>query len=238
MDAEAKAPPTSVGDETEVSRNSFDRTAQNATDQAKELPRTPPIVQSTNKSSTPPGHDPSLLQPQIDEGPQDDEITDDDDNSRTIGRKAPRPPKFESRYPTMREVSSWKVNGPPPPPLLPPPTRRIEARVTHMGNLEFRQKHTFSAIEVLLEEPQVTMSSRQKSHSSRDLALQFTDPSQVQPITKSNPKKIRICSPIILEMLGDVAKTKGHSFTTNNGQLADVTVPVVCEWYQFDASSF
>jgi hypothetical protein len=233
MDAKAKAPPTSVGDETEVSRNSFDRTAQNAIGQAKESSRTPPIVQSTNKSSTPSEHGPSLLQPQIDQGPQEDEITDDDDNSRTIGRKAPRPPTFESQYPAMRRVSPWEVNGPPP-----PPTRRTEARVTHMGNLEFRQKHTFSAIEVLLEEPQVTMSSRLKSHSSRDLALQFTDPSQVQPITKSNPKKIRICSPIILEMLGDVAKTKGHSFTTNNGQLADITVPVVCEWYQFDASSF
>jgi hypothetical protein len=236
MDAQLELSPTSVGDlEPGVSRQTLDGTTQDSTHQAKQSSKTPAIVQSSDTpgensldsstESTP------FSQAQIEERPPDSETISGEGNPTNTTSNLPQTPKPEYPYPTNRGRLPM-MNDPYPfaPASSLPRPPLAEARIMRMGNTEFDQKRTSCAIEVLLEEPMFTMRLRQKSRSFRDLTLQSTDPSQVQPITKPNPRKIRIRSPIILNLLGEVAKLRGHSFFAMNPNYPDIYNPTVSEW--------
>jgi hypothetical protein len=86
-----------------------------------------------------------------------------------------------------------------------------------MDNTEFQQQATQSAIEVLMEEPRITLRSRQKTgspgkHDSSDQGNMRT-----QATMRPNPTKIRVRSLHILIMLEEIAKMSGRSFTTKYG---------------------
>jgi hypothetical protein len=241
MEVDMKPPPASVVDnKAEVSRQFLDCTTQEAADQAEQSFSTANYgsewgTLKTNKLNGSSGSETSSSQIRPGGKPQYDDTIDDGDSSTTGASKSSWVPKAKSSIPTMKGLPSWRddhfsilpqpMHSPPMPPLT-------EARIMRMGSTEFKQKLTFSAIEVLLEEPIVTMRSRQKS---RELTLQSAASYQIQPITKPNARKIRIRSPIILRLLGEIAKTKGHSFATMGGQHPGSVVPVVRERHWFDA---
>lgn len=125
---------------------------------------------------------------------------------------------------------------PPPPPVVrvvpPPPSSSrdndrepdkrsprstVELRVHYMDHTEFQQQATQSAIEVLMEEPRITLRRSQKTgspskHDSSDQAN-----ARGQATMRPNPTKIRVRSLHILIMLEEIAKMSGRSFTTKYG---------------------
>jgi hypothetical protein len=225
MEVDMKPPPTSVVDnKAEVSRQFLDCPTQETTDQAEQSFSTANYgsewgALETNRLNSSSGSETSSSQVRPGGKAQYDDTIDDEDNSTTGASKSSWVPKAES------SILPQPMHSPPMPPLT-------EARIMRMGSTEFKQKLTFSAIEVLLEEPIVTMRSRQKS---RELTLQSAASYQIQPITKPNARKIRIRSPIILRLLVEIAETKGHSFVTMGGQHPGSVVPVVRERHWFDA---
>jgi hypothetical protein len=241
MEVDMKPPPTSVVDnKAEVSRQFLDCPTQETTDQAEQSFSTANYgsewgALETNRLNSSSGSETSSSQVRPGGKAQYDDTIDDEDNSTTGASKSSWVPKAESSIPRMKELPSWRDNHfsiLPQPMHSPPMPPLTEARIMRMGSTEFKQKLTFSAIEVLLEEPIVTMRSRQKS---RELTLQSAASYQIQPITKPNARKIRIRSPIILRLLVEIAKTKGHSFVTMGGQHPGSVVPVVRERHWFDA---
>jgi hypothetical protein len=230
MDVKLEVPPTSGGDlEPGVLQQTLDGTAQESTHQTEQLSRTATIIQMAepperhNLDSSPEGI--PVSQAQVEETPLDDETTDDEGNSTNTTSRPPRsltpePLPRTTRRRRPRDDSYAYPHLQPPPP---------EDRIMHMGNTEFNQKRTFSAIEVLLEEPMVTMRSRQKIRSFHNLSLQSADSSQIQPITKPNPRKIRIRSPILLKLLEEIAKIRGLGFFATNPHFVDVYNPTVSE---------
>jgi hypothetical protein len=233
MDVELEVPPTSGGDlEPGVSQQTLDGTTQESTHQTEQLSRTATIVQMAepperhNLDSSPEGI--PVSQAQVEETPLEDETADDEGNSTNTTSRTPQTTKPVPLLPAPRRRSSTRENPytfpQPPVPSKPPPAKD---RIMHMGNIEFNQKRTFSAIEVLLEEPVVTMRSRQNSGSSRNLTVQSTDSSQIQPVTKQNPRKIRIRSPILLKLLGELARMRGHTFFAKNPHFLDIYNPTV-----------
>jgi hypothetical protein len=238
MDAEMEVPSTSGGDlEPGVSQQTLDGTAQDSTHRTEQPSGTPTIVQ---KSELPEQHNldssPESIpfsQAQVEERPLDGETTDDENNSTNTTSRPPRsltpeplPQTTRRRRPRDDSYAYPHLQPPMHVPAMPPPP---EDRIMHMGNTEFNQKRTFSAIEVLLEEPMVTMRSRQKIRSFRNLTLQSADSSQIQPITKPNPRKIRIRSPILLKLLEEIAKIRGLGFFATNPHFVDVYNPTVSE---------
>jgi hypothetical protein len=234
MDVKLEVPPTSGGDlEPGVSQQTLDGTAQESTHQTEQLSRTATIVQKSepperhNLDSSPEGI--PVSQAQVEETPLDDETTDDEGNSTNTTSRIPQTTKPVPFLPAPRRRRSSTRENPytfpqAPVPNKPPPAKD---RIMHMGNIEFNQKRTFSAIEVLLEEPVVTMRSRQNSRSFRNLTVQSTDSSQIQPITKQNPRKIRIRSQILLKLLGELARMRGHTFFAKNPHFLDIYNPTV-----------
>lgn len=77
------------------------------------------------------------------------------------------------------------------------------------------------------------MRSRQKNHPSRHMMSHYTNSSEILPITKPNPKKIRVRSRELLILLEEIAKMSGHSFTAKsigpytNDYLSTVSVILV-----------
>ncbi|KAH7080232.1 hypothetical protein BKA63DRAFT_550873 [Paraphoma chrysanthemicola] len=128
---------------------------------------------------------------------------------------------------------------PPPPPVvrLPPPPppfhagdngekkrpgATVDLRVHYMDSAEFQQQATYSAIEVLMEEPRIALRSRQKLSNNPSLAE--NDSANVRTTTMPNPTKVRIRSLHILIMLEEIAKMSGRSFTTKLGDSYEQTV--------------
>lgn len=155
------------------------------------------------------------------------DLTEDEDIARIRAKALAR-----HILPRVKPIARDDDDGSPPPPPIryippPPPPQVSQAisltpptpiatRTTRMGSVEFKQRSTFSAIEVLLEEPRVTMRSWLKKGPSSN--ANSNDPSKdaVQPVLTQIPTKIRIRSPTLLMLLEDIVKMSGHAFTAKN----------------------
>jgi hypothetical protein len=243
MDINKTVPPTNTDDlESEVLRQSVDVTVQGPAGQTAQATTIPATITDLGGSKHEISSDLlesniASLRPQSKLRSLEDEATQNEVIFATTADESPEspkpkplpakmtdPPSSEPDFQPVYPIPPQHMHMPPPVPAppMPPP---FEARVVHMGSSEFKQKLTYSAIEVLLEEPRVTMRSRQKSRSNPDLTLQsIMSSSQIQPITKPNPMKIRIRSSILLSLLEEVAKMSGHSFTARSMHIYTPTV--------------
>jgi hypothetical protein len=155
-----------------------------------------------------------------------DDFSDDEDVARIRAKVLARhvtprvkPIVRDEDDPSMPPPPMHYMPPPPPPPVpgtaMPPPSP-VLTRTTRMGSMEFKQKSTFSAIEVLLEEPRVTMRSRSKGQASSGQVFSNPDTDAVQPVLTQIPTKIRIRSPVLLIVLEEIARTSGHAFSAKN----------------------
>lgn len=167
------------------------------------------------------------------------EDTKDDNVAKTTAKRL-------SRYVSPKV---WPVNVPPLPPQLPPPPpvvrlppppppfpssddegkkkrpgATVDLRVHYMDSTEFQQQATYSAIEVLMEEPRIALRSRQKTDLSSDPSLAEKESANVRTTTMPNPTKVRVRSLHILIMLEEIAKMSGRSFSTKLGDSYEQTV--------------
>lgn len=108
----------------------------------------------------------------------------------------------------------------------PPLPGSPEPRITRSVGSDFQKKSTNSVLEVLLEEPRISVRSRvRKSSLAVNGSLDGNGHSKStpnSPVIHQNPKRIRIRSPKLLAALETAAQTSGHSFITSG------TSSIVC----------
>ena len=139
------------------------------------------------------------------------------------------PPPPPPPPPILRPPPPDVPGAPPPPPPPVPKTKPYEMRVARMGNLQFKQTPIFSAIEVLHEEPRISVRNRQKDRPSHPLASPNPSVPEGEPIVKPNPKKIRIRSQELLRLLEEVGRKRGYNVTLVG---FDIWAPLVGQTYQ------
>jgi len=97
----------------------------------------------------------------------------------------------------------------------PLPVGSPEPRITCLIGSDFKKKSANSVLEVLLEEPRVSIRSRlRKSSVAGYSPLGRSIHSRASPIIRQNPKRIRVSSSKLLKVLGSIAEDTGHSFIT------------------------
>lgn len=112
------------------------------------------------------------------------------------------------------------VYGPPPSAQpghykLPAPNGPPEERVARLTGADFMKRSANAVVEVLLEEPRVSIRTRQRKASSIGEAKgQDGAKFETPPIVRQNPKRIRIRSPKLLRTLELIAQSIGQSFLT------------------------
>lgn len=97
-----------------------------------------------------------------------------------------------------------------PAPLGPP-----KPEITRVGSSGFKKGSSNSVIELLLEEPRVSIRTRYRKNSSVSNGRGPLSPSRSFPIVRQNPKSIRIRSAKLLKRLEGVSEGQGYSFLTS-----------------------
>ena len=156
------------------------------------------------------------------------------DGEQPLHRKANGIEYHESISESRKEVSmhhertqdrrslAGTVYGPPigAPPghyKRPAPSGIPRPQITHVGSSAFKKGGINSVIEVLLEEPRISINSRSRKRSSVQAGLGRTSPSRALtiPTVRQNPKRIRIRSSKLLKTLEHLAESVGFSFLTS-----------------------
>ncbi|OIW31234.1 hypothetical protein CONLIGDRAFT_679961 [Coniochaeta ligniaria NRRL 30616] len=96
---------------------------------------------------------------------------------------------------------------------LPPPPGPPEPRIVRSVGADFKKKLTNAVLEVLLEEPRVSVRSRirKTSQGGCDYLSQRTELTD-SLVVRQNPKRIRIQSPRLFEFFGSIPASVGNSF--------------------------
>ncbi|CAN9363871.1 unnamed protein product [Alternaria alternata] len=109
------------------------------------------------------------------------------------------------------------IGAPPGHYKRPAPCGIPRPQITHIGSSAFKKGAINSVIEVLLEEPRVSIKTRYRKRSSVQNDANRTSPSRAMsiPIVRQNPKRIRIRSAKLLKTLEHIAESVGFSFLTS-----------------------
>lgn len=94
---------------------------------------------------------------------------------------------------------------------VPPGTPKLE--IAHIGSSGFKKGSFNSVIEVLLDEPRISIPARYRKSSV--LYADSRSPPRKMPIVRQNPRRVRIRSPKLLKALEGIAEQAGHSFLTS-----------------------
>ena len=130
--------------------------------------------------------------------------------------------EYNVQYERMQERRSLAgvVYGPPPTAQpghykLPAPKGSIEPRIIRTRGSDFTKRSSNAVIEVLLEEPRVSIRGRQRKASTVcDGSIKHTIALET-PVIRQRPKRIRIQSPKLLTTLELIAQSVGQSFLSS-----------------------
>lgn len=146
------------------------------------------------------------------------------DRQQTIGIRESVKTKDESsveygRTQDRRSLSGT-VYGPPigAPPghyKRPAPVGTPRLQINHTGGLNFKKGELNSVIEVLLDEPRISVPSRYRKNSVISTDSGRGSSLVELAMVQQNPKRIRIRSSALLKILETVAESAGHSFLTS-----------------------
>ena len=97
----------------------------------------------------------------------------------------------------------------------PPLGDAPEPQITRSVGSDFKKNSTNSVLEVLLEEPRVSIRGRLRKTSTIPNNCSNTAVKRDSPIIHQNPHRVRIRSSKLLKVLESVAEIAGYSFITS-----------------------